>query len=159
MAFATSTLLYLEYSWKTKYKEKDIIIIAKVDQKKIALVILKTRKWNSTIPLLRWQAFLEVRISMNTPQSVPFLFSPASYKAYRQNQRSKRHVHTMTNHIHTIHVNYPGIFVSQVLLHNPVFTFGSLWIQIKCLTTSKSILCQFKQQITLLVSCRIRCAR
>ncbi len=55
--------------------------------------------------------------------------------------------------------NYPGIFVSQVLLHNPVFTFGSLWIQIKCLTMSKSILCQFKSQITLLVSCRIRCGR
>ncbi len=27
--------------------------------------------------------------------------------------------------------NYPGIFVCQVLLHNPVFTSGSLWIQNK----------------------------
>ncbi len=29
MAFATSTLLYLEYSWKTKYKEKVILLLLK----------------------------------------------------------------------------------------------------------------------------------
>lgn len=105
---------------------------------KAKMTLLSCRKWirrklhnlrrwrKSTIPLLRWEGLREVRMSMNVAQSVPFLFSPASYKAYRQNQRSKdMHIQWPTTYTQYT-FNYPGIFVSQGLIHSPVFTSGTL---------------------------------
>lgn len=154
MAFATSTLLYLEYCWKTKGKEKIWHYHHHSGLEDNCSTYFENRvveEVSHTFPQVRSIPWSE---DVNEHGTVcAFSFFSCLIQGLQVEREIKKHAHTTTHPMFTIH-NYPGIFVSQVILHNLVFTSCSLWIQIKRKFINKPI--QVTNHSPSELRCRIR---
>lgn len=146
MAFATSTLLYLAYCWKTKYKEKKLHYYVLSGLEDNCSTYFENREVNHTFPQLRSVPCSE---DVNEHSTVcAFSFLSCLIQGLQAESEFKRHVHNNPPNIHNKHL----ITLASLSARSSCTTLSSLLAAYEFKLKERLLTSQFKSQITLLVN-------